>query len=75
MYGAVFFHYTFKLSKKKRNGIKETGVSLAFTVRALDTGPVIACERVEVDDQIKVCFSGITTLVMDHIYAWVLGFS
>ena len=52
MYGAVFFHYTFKLSKKKRNGIKETGVSLAFTVRALDTGPVIACERVEVDDQI-----------------------
>ena len=53
MYGAVFFHYTFKLLiKKKKNGIKETGVSLAFTVRALDTGPVIACERVEVDDQI-----------------------
>ena len=27
---------------------------MAFTVRALDAGPVIACERLEVDDQIKV---------------------
>ena len=42
---------------------------MAFTVRALDAGPVIACERLAVDDQIKVCFSGITTLVTDHIYA------
>ena len=67
--GLCFFIILLSYQKKKRNGIKETGVSLAFTVRALDTGPVIACERVEVDDQIKVCFSGITTLVMDHIYA------
>ena len=73
--GLCFFIILLSYQKKKRNGIKEKGVSLAFTVRALDTGPVIACERVEVDDQIKVCFSGITTLVMDHIYAWVLGFS
>lgn len=36
-----------------QDGAKETGVSLAFTVRALDAGPVIACEKMEVDDQIK----------------------
>ncbi|XP_039142574.1 methionyl-tRNA formyltransferase isoform X2 [Dioscorea cayenensis subsp. rotundata] len=36
-----------------QDGVKETGVSLAFTVRALDAGPIIACERVEVDDCIK----------------------
>ncbi|XP_020239615.1 uncharacterized protein LOC109818535 [Cajanus cajan] len=36
-----------------QDGVKETGVSLAFTVRALDAGPIIATETVEVDDQIK----------------------
>nr|AKF43293.1 protein pigment defective 194 [Pelargonium tetragonum] len=36
-----------------QDGVKETGVSLAFTVRALDAGPVIAYERFAVDDQIK----------------------
>ncbi|KAE8022018.1 hypothetical protein FH972_007858 [Carpinus fangiana] len=36
-----------------QDGVKETGVSLAFTVRALDAGPVITCERLEVDEQIK----------------------
>lgn len=36
-----------------QDGVKETGVSLAFTVRALDAGPVIASERLEIDDQIK----------------------
>ncbi|CAL0303349.1 unnamed protein product [Lupinus luteus] len=36
-----------------QDGVKETGVSLAFTVRALDAGPVIATESVQVDDQIK----------------------
>lgn len=36
-----------------QDGVKETGVSLAFTVRALDSGPVIAREKLEVDDQIK----------------------
>ncbi|KAI5684349.1 hypothetical protein M9H77_05577 [Catharanthus roseus] len=36
-----------------QDGVKETGVSVAFTVRQLDAGPVIACERVEIDDQIK----------------------
>ncbi|XAR71397.1 Methionyl-tRNA formyltransferase [Bertholletia excelsa] len=36
-----------------QDGVKETGVSLAFTVRALDAGPIIACERMEVDDHIK----------------------
>lgn len=29
-------------------------MSLAYTVRKLDAGPVIACERVTIDDQIKV---------------------
>ncbi|XP_052197872.1 uncharacterized protein LOC127804858 isoform X2 [Diospyros lotus] len=36
-----------------QRALQETGVSLAFTVRALDAGPVIACEKMEVDDQIK----------------------
>ncbi|KAL6286745.1 hypothetical protein ACE6H2_011135 [Prunus campanulata] len=36
-----------------QDGVKETGVSLAFTVRALDAGPVIACKRMEIEDQIK----------------------
>ncbi|EOY04027.1 Methionyl-tRNA formyltransferase isoform 3 [Theobroma cacao] len=36
-----------------QDGVKGTGVSLAFTVRALDAGPVIARGRLEVDDQIK----------------------
>ncbi|KAI9085513.1 hypothetical protein K1719_032356 [Acacia pycnantha] len=36
-----------------QDGVKETGVSLVFTVRELDAGPIIANERFEVDDQIK----------------------
>ncbi|KAF3445256.1 hypothetical protein FNV43_RR14950 [Rhamnella rubrinervis] len=36
-----------------QDGVRETGVSLAFTVRALDAGPVIASERLEIDDDIK----------------------
>ncbi|XP_024314737.1 uncharacterized protein LOC100845293 isoform X2 [Brachypodium distachyon] len=36
-----------------QDGVSETGVSLAYTVRALDAGPVIACERFSVDDCIK----------------------
>ncbi|KAM0062538.1 putative methionyl-tRNA formyltransferase [Helianthus debilis subsp. tardiflorus] len=31
----------------------QTGVSLAFTVRALDAGPVIARKEMEIDDNIK----------------------
>ncbi|PHT56811.1 hypothetical protein CQW23_05297 [Capsicum baccatum] len=37
-----------------QGGVKDTGVSLAYTVRKLDAGPVIARERVTIDDQIKV---------------------
>ncbi|PWZ31500.1 Methionyl-tRNA formyltransferase [Zea mays] len=37
-----------------QDGVAETGVSLAYTVRALDAGPVIACERFSVDECIKV---------------------
>lgn len=29
-------------------------MSLAFTVRQLDAGPIIACQSMNVDDQIKV---------------------
>ncbi|WOL11706.1 hypothetical protein Cni_G20470 [Canna indica] len=36
-----------------QDGVTETGVSLAYTVRALDSGPVIAYEKVIVDDVIK----------------------
>ncbi|CAI9110606.1 OLC1v1010662C1 [Oldenlandia corymbosa var. corymbosa] len=36
-----------------QDGVKQTGVSLAFTVRQLDAGPVIARERMEIDDRIK----------------------
>lgn len=39
-----------------QDGVKETGVSLVYTVRALDAGPIISYERVEVDDHIKVCY-------------------
>ncbi|CAN1851139.1 ATP-dependent Clp protease proteolytic subunit 3, chloroplastic [Linum perenne] len=37
-----------------QDGVKETGVSLAYTVRALDSGPIIARETLQVDDQIKI---------------------
>ncbi|XP_042026084.1 methionyl-tRNA formyltransferase-like isoform X1 [Salvia splendens] len=38
-----------------QDGVRETGVSLAYTVRQLDAGPVIAFEKMEIDDKIKVC--------------------
>ncbi|PWA38392.1 hypothetical protein CTI12_AA581800 [Artemisia annua] len=37
--------------------VKETGVSSASSVRALDLGVVVACEKMKVDDQIKLCIS------------------
>uniref|UniRef100_A0A0E0C6C6 methionyl-tRNA formyltransferase n=1 Tax=Oryza meridionalis TaxID=40149 RepID=A0A0E0C6C6_9ORYZ len=36
-----------------QDGVEETGVSLAYTVRALDAGPVIASEKFAVDEYIK----------------------
>ncbi|CAM8981399.1 hypothetical protein QQ045_030407 [Rhodiola kirilowii] len=36
-----------------KDGVKETGVSLAFTVRALDAGPVIGVRRMAIDDEVK----------------------
>ncbi|GFP78822.1 methionyl-tRNA formyltransferase [Phtheirospermum japonicum] len=36
-----------------QDGVRETGVSVAYTVRQLDAGPVIACEKVEINNQIK----------------------
>ena len=37
----------------RQDGVAETGVSLAFTVRAMDAGPVLAQERVAVDDAVQ----------------------
>lgn len=36
-----------------QDGVSETGVSVAFTVRAMDAGPVLAQERVTVDEHIQ----------------------
>jgi len=33
-----------------------SGVTVAYTVRAMDAGPVIAFERVNIDPNIKVCY-------------------
>ncbi|XP_022771952.1 uncharacterized protein LOC111314651 isoform X4 [Durio zibethinus] len=48
-----FYRGAAPVQRALQDGVKETGVSLAFTVRDLDAGPVIARERLEVDDQIK----------------------
>ncbi|KAK4279986.1 hypothetical protein QN277_011672 [Acacia crassicarpa] len=42
------------IQRELQDGVKETGVSLVFTVRELDAGQIIANERFEVDDQIKI---------------------
>jgi methionyl-tRNA formyltransferase len=34
-------------------GDSETGVSVAFTVRAMDAGPVLATERIAVDPDVQ----------------------
>lgn len=60
---------TFFLFRTK-DGVKETGVSLAFTVRALDAGPVIAYERLEIDDQIKV-----SSVYVFRFHMWYFYFS
>lgn len=36
-----------------QDGVSETGVTVAFTVRAMDAGPIIAVEKVSVDSLIK----------------------
>ncbi len=36
-----------------QDGVRETGVTVAFTVRAMDAGPVLAQERVAVDEDIQ----------------------
>ncbi|XP_077220636.1 formyltransferase isoform X3 [Tasmannia lanceolata] len=48
-----FYRGAAPVQRALQDGVKETGVSLVFTVRALDAGPIIAFERVEVDDHIK----------------------
>ncbi|KAK9143007.1 hypothetical protein Syun_012407 [Stephania yunnanensis] len=46
-----------------QDGVKETGVSLAYTVKALDAGPVITSEKLRVDDQVKA--PGLLSLLFD----------
>jgi len=48
--------------------VTETGVSLVYTVRALDAGPVIACERVEIDDSVKVLYILYGEIIDANIY-------
>ena len=36
-----------------QDGVAETGVSVAFTVRAMDAGPILAQRRVQVDPSIQ----------------------
>ncbi len=36
-----------------QDGVRETGVSVALTVRAMDAGPVLAQERIGVDADVR----------------------
>ncbi|GJM93528.1 hypothetical protein PR202_ga10091 [Eleusine coracana subsp. coracana] len=45
-----------------QDGVTETGVSIAYTVRALDAGPVIAFERFSVDECVNVCDISLSVL-------------
>ena len=54
-----------------------TGVSVAFTVRAMDAGPILAQERVPVDSAIQApellqeLFARGTQLLLDHLpFVW-----
>ncbi|KAI3497684.1 hypothetical protein L1887_33161 [Cichorium endivia] len=48
-----FYRGAVRVHRALQNGVKETGVSLAFTIRAVDAGPIIAYEKMEIDDLIK----------------------
>ncbi len=37
-----------------QDGVKETGVSVAYTVQAMDSGPIIASGHMDIDPDIKV---------------------
>lgn len=52
----------------QQDGVRETGVSVAYTVRKMDAGPIITCEKVEIDDQIKVCTITFLTLGLQIYY-------
>ena len=40
-------------TKFEQDGVKETGVSVAFTVKAMDAGPILVQEALAVDDVIQ----------------------
>ncbi|CAA2938358.1 methionyl-tRNA formyltransferase-like isoform X1 [Olea europaea subsp. europaea] len=51
-----------------QDGVTKTGVSLAYTVRQLDAGPVISYEKVEIDDQIKVFTACVIIIIIIIIF-------
>lgn len=38
----------------RQDGVTESGVTVAFTVLAMDAGPIIAQQKVPVDNSVKV---------------------
>ncbi|KAI9070898.1 hypothetical protein K1719_047145 [Acacia pycnantha] len=56
-----------------QDGVKETGVSLVFTVCELDAGPIIANEQFEVDDHIEIfvsrCSSGDAPDLLSQLFS------
>ncbi|WJX49971.1 methionyl-tRNA formyltransferase [Trifolium repens] len=48
-----FYRGAAPVQRALQDGVKETGVSLAFTVLALDAGPIITTETIQVDQHIK----------------------
>lgn len=62
------------LTSLYQDGVKETGVSIAYTVREVDAGPVIASQSVEIDDQVKVSmltpFCPLRTNIHLHFRSW-----
>lgn len=57
----------------RQDGVSETGVSVVFTVRAMDAGPVLAQQRVPVDDKVQApelladLFARGTHLLISHL--------
>lgn len=50
-----------------QDGVDVTGVTVAYTVRAMDAGPIIASERVNVDPNIKVKYSWFLIPVLQQL--------
>ncbi|KAI4332477.1 hypothetical protein L6164_017382 [Bauhinia variegata] len=51
-----------------KDGVKETGVSLGFTIHELDAGPIIASEVFQVDNQIKAVPTMMQSLIVSTMH-------